>query len=151
MLVRRGQILEEHSVSLALAIAGIKALVDEVHSLGKRVVVIAPPPNFKIDVGDCLERKAQGKIILGTYSGCRMPVSDHLEIQSKALEMLRHLPAQAGVEVVDYYDFLCDRQFCRTEIDGKFLYRDAGHLSYEGSELIVRQTGLVDRIFRAAK
>jgi peptidoglycan/LPS O-acetylase OafA/YrhL len=151
MLVRRGNTLEEQSASPARAIAGLKALVDEVRSLGKRVVVIPPPPVFKVDVGDCLERKAQGRIILGMYSGCRMPVSDHLEIQAKVLDILKNLTMQADVEVLDYYDFLCDRQFCRTEIDGKFLYRDGGHLSYEGSELIVRQTGLVDRIFKAAR
>ncbi|MGX5851789.1 SGNH hydrolase domain-containing protein [Mesorhizobium sp. PL10] len=55
------------------------------------------------------------------------------------------------MEVISYQDFLCDDTTCKTEIDGKFLYRDSGHLSYEGSEIVARQTRLVERLMRAAR
>jgi hypothetical protein len=65
--------------------------------------------------------------------------------------MLDQLPAKAGVEVVSFNDLLCNDSVCVTELDGKFLYRDAGHLSYEGSEIVVLKSGLTEKLIRAAR
>ncbi|WP_263649696.1 hypothetical protein [Mesorhizobium sp. J8] len=50
----------------------------------------------------------------------------------------------ADVEVISWHDFLCDGMTCKTGIDGKSLYRDSGQISYEGSQIIVRQTRLAE-------
>ncbi|HVC16957.1 MAG TPA: SGNH hydrolase domain-containing protein [Rhodanobacter sp.] len=39
--------------------------------------------------------------------------------------------------------FLCDARKCRAELDGAFLYRDEGHLSYVGSIMLARAMHLV--------
>ena len=44
------------------------------HAAGKRVVVVAPPPKGKFDIGLCLERKHTGKLTLGRYSDCSIAV-----------------------------------------------------------------------------
>ncbi|ARO32732.1 acyltransferase 3 family protein (plasmid) [Rhizobium etli] len=151
LLKRSGNNLMEEELSLDVAVEGIKALVEAVRVLGKRVVVVAPPPVGNYDIGNCLERKARGAIILGRYSDCKISVSEYRRSRSQTLELLNEVAARADVEVVSYHDFLCDSTTCKTEIDGKFLYRDSGHLSYEGSEVIARQTDLAARLIRAAR
>ena len=43
-------------------------------------------------------------------------------------------------------DFLCHDGWCASEIDGKFIYADRGHLTHEGSALIGRETKLYSLI-----
>ncbi|MCV3211048.1 acyltransferase [Mesorhizobium sp. YC-39] len=141
----------EVDASLDVAVDGIKALIEAVRAQGKRVVVVAPPPVASFDIGDCLERKSLGSFMIGPYSDCKIYVSDYLQIRSRTLELLKQVSLKADVEVISYRDFLCDETTCKTEIDGKFLYRDSGHLSYEGSEIIARQTRLAEKLIRAAR
>jgi hypothetical protein len=53
--------------------------------------------------------------------------------------------------VVSFDTFLCDAKKCRTELDGTFLYRDEGHLSYDGSIVLVRAMHLDVLIAAAAR
>jgi hypothetical protein len=151
MLVRRGEGFEEQATSSAVAIEGIKALVDQVRAMGKRVVVVAPPPSSGVNIGECLERKARGRVILGKYSNCEIPVSDHVAHRSRTLQMLSQLRHDASVEVVSFNDALCDDRFCKTHVDNTFIYRDGGHLSVEGSEVVARLSGLAERLLEAAR
>ncbi|WP_018240295.1 acyltransferase family protein [Ensifer sp. BR816] len=151
LLKRSDDTFAEIEASVDGAAEGIKALVEAVRALGRRVVVVAPPPVASFDIADCLERKARGSVILGRYSDCKIYIGDYLRMRSRTLELLNQVASKADVGVISYHDFLCDETTCRTEIDGKFLYRDSGHLSYEGSEVIARKTGLAERLIRAAR
>ncbi|ARO32379.1 acyltransferase 3 family protein (plasmid) [Rhizobium sp. NXC14] len=151
LLNRNNDTFTEADTSLDVAVEGIKALVEAVRALGKRVVIVAPPPVASFDIGDCLERKARGSVILGRYSDCKIYVSEYRQFRSRTLDLLNQVASKADVEVVSYHDFLCDDTTCKTEIDGKFIYRDSGHLSYEGSEIIARKTKLAERLIRAAR
>ncbi|AUX78850.1 acyltransferase family protein [Sinorhizobium fredii] len=151
LLKRTGDTFTEVEASVDGAAEGIKSLVEAVRALGRRVVVVAPPPVANFDIGDCLERKARGSLMLGDYRDCKIHVSDYRRMRSRTLELLNQVAMKADVEVVSYHDFLCDGTTCKTEIDGKYLYRDSGHLSYEGSELIARKTRLAQRLIRAAR
>ncbi|NGO52078.1 acyltransferase [Mesorhizobium camelthorni] len=151
LLKRRDGTFTEVETSVDGAVEGIKSLVEAVRALGRRVVVVAPPPVAGFDIGDCLERKVRGSLMLGRYSDCKIDVIDYRRMRSRTLELLNQVAVKADVEVVSYHDFLCDDTKCRTEIDGKFLYRDSGHLSYEGSEIIARKTRLAERLIRAAR
>jgi peptidoglycan/LPS O-acetylase OafA/YrhL len=140
---------EEPSVSLALS--AMRRTVDTIRALGKRVVVVAPPPSLGFDIGICLERKATGKLILGVDPACRLPVSEYHRRRAPQLEFLTRLPREAGVGVVSFDPDLCDARFCSTELDGIFLYRDGGHLSYDGSRAIARRMKLWDQLQAAAR
>lgn len=149
-LVRRGRTFEEYATTTTLAVAGIRSLVEEVRAMGKRVVVIAPPPSSGINIGDCLERRARGRIVLGQYRDCDIPVFERLAYQGRTLKMLEQLSSEAGVKVVSLDSFLCDERVCKTEINGKFIYRDYAHLSYEGSSIVFRQSGVTERLISAS-
>ncbi|MFC0804463.1 acyltransferase family protein [Ensifer sp. P24N7] len=151
LLKRSNDTFAEVEASVDGAAEGIKSLVEAVRALGKRVVVVAPPPVASFDIADCLERKARGGVMLGRYSDCKIHVSDYRHMRSRTLELLNQVASKADVEVVSYQDYLCDDTTCKTEIDGKFLYRDSGHLSYEGSEIIAGKTRLAETLIRAAR
>ncbi|EPE93952.1 acyltransferase 3 (plasmid) [Rhizobium grahamii CCGE 502] len=151
MLTRTKDGFVDSEPSMDIAVDGIKALIDAVRSLGKRVVVVAPPPVGNFDIGDCLERKTRGSPILGPYSNCKISLGEYRQSRARTLELLNQVSLKAAVEIVSFDDFLCDGMTCRTEIDGKFLYRDSGHLSYAGSVSIAQQTKLVERLIGAAR
>ncbi|WP_280944301.1 MULTISPECIES: acyltransferase family protein [Mesorhizobium] len=151
LLKRRDRTFTEVDTSVDGAVEGIKSLIEAVRALGRRVVVVAPPPVAGFDIGDCLERKVRGNLMLGRHSDCQIYVTDYRRMRSRTLELLNQVAVKADVEVVSYHDFLCDDTKCRTEIDGKSLYRDSGHLSYEGSEIIAQKTRLAERLVRAAR
>ncbi|WP_018098984.1 acyltransferase family protein, partial [Sinorhizobium meliloti] len=118
LLKRTGDTFTEVETSVDEAAEGIKSLVEAVRALGRRVVVVAPPPVASFDIGDCLERKARGSLMLGRYSDCKIKVSDYRRMRSRTLELLNQVAVKADVKVVSYHDFLCDDTTCKTEIDG---------------------------------
>ncbi|QRM29031.1 acyltransferase family protein [Microvirga sp. VF16] len=151
MLVQYGGSFTEAKTSTDLAVRGIKTLVEAVRAAGKKVVVVGPMPNLAVDIGECLERKAQGRLILGKFKDCQIPASEVRKLRAPVLQMLSQVSAEANVEVISPYDFLCNETICRTELNGKPLYRDEGHLSYEGSEVFFQLTGLTEKLIRAAR
>lgn len=143
------QVVERPSV--ALAVSAMAETVKQVRSLGKRIIIVAPPPAADFDIGGCLERKTNGKVLLGVDQNCEIPKQDYLHSQAPVLEFLNRLPSEAGVDVISFDSALCSEQSCKTAINGTFIYRDHGHLSYEGSRLLGQQLGLGERIRTSAR
>ncbi|OGQ99992.1 MAG: hypothetical protein A2505_05610 [Deltaproteobacteria bacterium RIFOXYD12_FULL_55_16] len=137
--------------SLTEAIAGTKKTVDAVRSLGKRVVVVAPPPSSDFDIGRCLERLERGLPILGAANECQIDVKSWKKTNSAVLEFLAVLSEQANVEVINFSDFLCDSISCKTQNENIFIYRDAEHLSYDGSSYLADKIRLTSQIQKLAK
>lgn len=138
-------------VNTDIAVEAMKKTVDTLRSLGKKVVVVAPPPNGGFDSGLCLERLEKGLPILGSENECSINNDSRMKVQKKVLEFLSLASREADVEVIDFADFLCSEGTCRTYLDGTFLYRDKGHLSYDGAALIGKKIGLADKITAAAR
>lgn len=125
------------------AIESMRYTVDRLRAIGKRVVVVAPPPSSDFDVGSCLERKATGKLILGTDNkDCRISVESYVKSQAAVLQFLNRLPKEAGVNVVRFDGLLCSRQFCETQLNGVFIYRDSGHFTNSGSREVAKKMQL---------
>lgn len=129
-----GELLESQP-SVPVALAAMRETIGRLRALGKRVVVFAPPPSSGFDIGLCLDRQANRKLILGASSNCQVPRVDFQRYQSHELEFIDSLVSD-GVSVVRFDTTLCSQQTCTTHLDGTFLYRDTGHLSYDGSRLL---------------
>jgi len=80
--------------SISDAIKHMQETILKIRSLGKRVVVVAPPPASNFDIGLCLERKASGKPTFGADNGCQIAVSDYHRYHARVLEFLARLPAR---------------------------------------------------------
>jgi hypothetical protein len=125
--------------SVALAYGEMRETIEHVRSLGKRVIVFAPPPHLDFDIGGCLERRENRKLVLGPDRNCEVSRARYERQEARLLELLRRLEDEAGVDVVRFDDSLCTGQFCTTELDGIFLYRDSWHLTYDGARLLARE------------
>ena len=128
--------------SVDVAIEGLQRTVSAVHALGRRVVVIGPPPAADFDVGLCLRREAAGKL---RAHDCHITRSLHQQRQALALSVLDRAAAK-GISVLRLDDAMCSDKVCRTMQEGKPLYKDNAHLSAEGSIIVVRQVGLADLV-----
>jgi peptidoglycan/LPS O-acetylase OafA/YrhL len=139
------------NASVAEAITGLKKTVDTARALGKRVVVVAPPPASGFDIGRCAERFENELPTMGVAEECKIDLDAYRKERGKVLDLLAALPQQAGVEVIRFDDYLCDARTCRTNIDGTFIYRDGGHLSHDGSVFLANAVSLVEKINQTAR
>lgn len=150
VLVREDGLLVEKPGSIGETVAAIARTARAIRDSGRKAVVVAPPPASGMNIGLCLERVSSGKVSFGTGKLCEIPRRDYEAKQSRVLEFLSRLPQEAGLNVVRFDDFLCGPETCVTSINGTFLYRDAGHLSYDGSVLLARGMNLLPRALAAA-
>ncbi len=105
--------------------------VKKLKAAGKSVIVVAPPPRAGFNVGACLEREDRKLFFL--RAGCDFRYEDHLAYSAKITEMLSRLETEAGVQVVWPEAALCESGWCRSRINGVYVYRDGGHLTVDGS------------------
>ena len=110
----------------------LKETVRQLQALGKKVLLIAPPPSADFNIGACLERKLSGLVAMGGGEGCMVPTAVYRIERRRELALLASLES-AGIPIMRMDPFLCNAQSCQTLIDATLIYRDKGHLSYEGS------------------
>ncbi len=141
----------EKRLNVAIAVRAMRATVAQLRSLGKRVILISPPPRAAFNIGLCLERLDSRKLIVGPHLDCALPLHDFRAQQAPVRQFLERVPEDADVPVIRLDDFLCEATRCRTMMDGVFLYRDSGHLSHEGSVYLATRAELVPRIRAEAR
>jgi len=118
--------------------AALHRTVLALRAAGKRVVLVAPPPASDFNVGACLERLLTGRIRFGGSEHCVIPMEKYREKRRLVIELMTAVE-KLGVPVINVADALCDDRVCQTMIDGTLIYRDGGHLSYEGSKLLAQR------------
>lgn len=140
--VEDGDGLEERPADMDTTVRAMTDTIRAVRAQGKRVVVVGPPPASGRDIGACLERKARGRLMLGAHANCELPLGEVRQYQAEVRGFLRRLRAESGVAVIDFEEFLCAEERCMVELEGRPLYRDAGHFSVAGSLAVGRKIGL---------
>jgi peptidoglycan/LPS O-acetylase OafA/YrhL len=138
--------------SVDVAIASLRSTVAELRKNGKRVILVATPPAGGFDVGRCLEMRSQGKLRVGAdFESCKISEQGYRAARSEVLTMLERIEAEAFVPVVHLDRYLCADGSCSVEIDAVPLYRDAGHLSIDGSKALGLKVNLGALVQREAK
>ena len=150
MLVETATGYDVEEPSIELAASGLARLVGELRDAGKKVVILAPPPADGSQIGDCLEREERGKVTFGR-DGCELSMADVQAARASTWAMLTLAADLSDAPIVSMDGFLCTATICRTKIDGKFVYRDSGHLAYEGAAVIGEQSNLAEQVLRAAR
>jgi peptidoglycan/LPS O-acetylase OafA/YrhL len=130
--------------------ASLRATVDAVRRLGKRVALVAPPPSSDFNIGDCLERQLRGAVTLGDLPGCAVSRAAYQHRRAPVLALLQQMQRD-GTPVISFDAWLCGPEACRTTVDGTMLYRDSGHFSVEGSRLVARRMLLAEQIRQQAR
>lgn len=124
-----------NALDVARALA---AQVARIRQLGIRVFLVGAPALGAFDVGTCLQRANAGKLILGSNSDCRIRDRGDEAVKSWVEAMEQEAATIAGLQVINIQSHLCESGICDSRVDGIPLYRDAGHLSYEGSVALAR-------------
>jgi len=117
------------------------------------VVVLAPPPSPGFHVGRCIERRDSGLLSFGGPPDCAFSLAGARERGRAVAAFLNAIAVRADVAVIDPTPALCNAatNHCPTEIDGRIIYRDAGHLSYEGSVVLAQRMHLDSEVRRLAR
>ncbi|WP_431288291.1 acyltransferase family protein [Roseateles chitinivorans] len=114
------------------------ATVKRLRAMGKRVMVVAPPPSAPFDIAGCLERRQARRWTIGATPGCVIDEADDARRRAAEHRFIAELAkSDARLPVLRFEPLLCDGTTCQVERDGVPLYRDQGHLSHEGSRLLM--------------
>lgn len=137
---------------LDVTVGSMHATIDAIRALGKRVVIVAPPPRGNFDVGRCLERTMGNKVVAGAPDSlCRITTETYQTQNAQVRSLLARISVEANIQVIYFDKLLCDDRFCQTRLDGIPLYVDGGHLTYDGSRAIARHVKLGELLQATAK
>lgn len=145
-LVRTDAGFHEEDGRIESALQGLVRTVTAVHALGKKVVVIAPPPAMDWDAGRCAERILRGLPTLGANADCVTKDVDYQRKRGNVLTFLGQLPGRAAVDVISFDEVLRKGNGYMPIVDDKILFISNGHLSYQGSEYLAQKIQLGKKI-----
>jgi len=133
-----GERLRGEAAMRAALLDDLLATVKRLRAMGKRVMVVAPPPSAPFDIAGCLERRQAHRWTLGATPGCVIDVKDDEQRRAPEHAFIEALAASdARLPVLRFEPLLCGATTCQVERDGVPLYRDQGHLSHQGSRLLM--------------
>jgi hypothetical protein len=98
---------------------------------GKHVIVIEDVPIMPFDPRTCIKRA--GVASSATTAPCGIPRSEW-DAQVEQHEQIRQETARMFPQIAWFRasSALCDERWCSAMIDGRLMYRDPNHLSYDG-------------------
>jgi peptidoglycan/LPS O-acetylase OafA/YrhL len=121
-----------------LAMAQFISTIEALQKSGKIPILVSPPPRVNFNIGDCLERETFDVVSLGRED-CNFSRLAYEEKRKEVIAALLKVQISTNVEVLWIDDLTCDQELCKSKIDDVYLYRDGGHLSYAGSELLIQK------------
>lgn len=151
LLVRTPQGDREVAGGVEPALAGIGRTIAEIRELGRKVVVIAPPPAMDWDAGMCTERRLRGLPTFGDHADCAIPDAAYQAKRANVLRFLSEVPKRHGAEVIMFDPWLKQGDRYPVYPDGKIWYIANGHLSYTGSVDLAQKMKLGELIVQQAK
>tara|TARA_B110000093_G_scaffold182562_1_gene229573 strand:+ start:158 stop:2065 length:1908 start_codon:yes stop_codon:yes gene_type:complete len=119
-----------YSNGAEITFSGLVRLVKKIREMGKIPVIFTPPPADGSDLGNCLMRQELRGQSLSNCDFQREHITVSKRLSSSKLEQI------SAAQVINLTDFICSSDICRTSLEGYYLYRDTGHLSYEGSRIL---------------
>jgi peptidoglycan/LPS O-acetylase OafA/YrhL len=135
-----------------IAFRTLKATVDRLHALRKRVVLVAPPPgNMDFSLASCEERRLTGLPTIGAPERCEIDLAAFQRKHVAVFELLTRVSAATGAPVFDLAPFMCKDGRCPAVIGDLPLYRDDVHFSIEGSMLLGGRIGLAPKLIEMAR
>lgn len=112
---------------------GMVRTITEIIEHGSTPVLIKGNPTFDFDVSSC----TLNNLRFGIDKNCHLERESYDEKFRAWSQFVDELQEQFHqLVVIDPAKVMCDDEWCYSELDGLPLYKDSGHLNYEGSKLI---------------
>ena len=106
-----------------------------INGLDMKAIIVSPPPTTGQNFGSCL---SSNHFLANDLSTC-----DFNPVDSNNMNVIDSLSEIEGnYKYIRLDDYLCDTERCNASFNGKYVYRDTGHLSYEGAEELGRLSNL---------
>lgn len=129
-------------VSADYALARLRQTIGVIHSLGKRVVLIAPPPTDGVNYGACHTRQETGRLMIGGAESCTLSLAAYHQATLEEQAFLQSIEKQGLMPVLRFDPFLCSTSSCATHAGKIGLYQDEQHLSFDGAAYLGKTMGL---------
>jgi peptidoglycan/LPS O-acetylase OafA/YrhL len=114
------------------------ASLERIRGLGIEVVLVSPLPSDGNDKSNCIFKALLEGTSLGGCDNKAAHVNDGLQVIEQFFERLPN-----WVRIVRLRDALCNQEICRVSDGNTIIYRDAIHLSREGSAYIGKRLDFV--------
>lgn len=129
-----------------LVAASLSETVAKIRSLGKRVVLVEPPPSADFDPRRCNERLIEQVVSFGASDDCAIDRTQYEQKSELMRKMIKGVESQSKVHVVRFVPVMCSGEKCQTKWRGTILYRDAGHLSTDGFAMLAKSGKILSEI-----
>jgi peptidoglycan/LPS O-acetylase OafA/YrhL len=124
---------------VGLFAAALIDTVNEIRETGAKVIIVSPTPSSGWNNGQCLARSVY-------FDSDEAACDFELDTGTVVFDLLRSV--ESDVPVYWLHEDYCAEEVCDIMQDDTFIYRDAGHLSKEGSAYLGRVNAWI-REFRA--
>ena len=128
---------------LDLVVHSFSETIDSLRAVGKKVVIIAPPPAMKFDAGRCEARKENQMLRLGQYADCVMPYDAILDLRQDVYVLMNKIKKKSSVEIIMFDDHLLEDGMITTSAEGVNIFIANAHLSYQGSKILAQKMDLM--------
>jgi hypothetical protein len=115
--------------------SSLRLTIKKLLGAGKEVIYVLPNPSLSYDIKSCLRNLRPLTIPGYFHKSCSQPaVSEDRGVYKEwVMSTLKEFPQ---VKIFDASIPFCDSEHCYGSKDGDILYRDGGHLSIIGSNLV---------------
>ncbi len=103
----------------------------KVNELGREVLFVSPTPADGRDLGKCVFRK---NMFGGDLQDCSFLRSEYSADARQAFQVTDNIKQHVNTLLLS--ELICDDNDCATSKNGVPIYRDTGHLSYDGAKII---------------
>jgi hypothetical protein len=105
--------------------------MDEIRQLDITPIVFSSTPQNGTDIGQCLAKTIWNRL---ETSICDFTLQETTLNSQKVAHLLTLVASHH--KVIDLSRMICETGICKTQVQNVWIYRDAGHLSQEGSEYL---------------
>lgn len=141
----------EYAGGVIPTVNALKKTIVELRALGKKVVVVGPPPALKWDAGLCAERKIRKLPTFGPFKDCNIPDKEYRIFRHNVINFLDEVSKRLNVKVITFDSYLHRDNYYISSPKNKIWFITNGHLSYQGSRDIIRGMGLVPTVIANAR
>jgi peptidoglycan/LPS O-acetylase OafA/YrhL len=136
---------------MELSLFAMRNTIKRIRGLGKKVVIVAPPPALNFDVGRCIERVDRDLPNFGKYKDCSPLRSEIEEFRATVYQYLSITSNDNDVNVIYFNDYLERDKKIIPAIDGDNIFIANAHLSYSGSLYLAKKMNLLGQAVQLAK
>lgn len=133
-----------HKVNLGKSRLYLKKTLETISNMGFIPVLVAPPPWNNKNIGFCLTKYAQFNKSLSKCNFKEAEISQDSEKVYKFLDLFI-----SEYKLISLKDGICEKSKCNVNEGNVFIYKDSGHLSYEGSSYLGKKMNFYDLILES--